>query len=137
LDASKARKFAVICYSENTDNGLYRSGPPYVLPSATTISGTTFNGSNYLGSGYLDEAAAGQRELVRPMTTLRPNGVGPTVEAGFDLLNFSIQLKTQNSMSGSAWNKTYLVSNVRVAVAGRCVAPGATASSTDQNTTTC
>lgn len=137
LDASKVRKFAVICYSEGVDNGLFRSGPPYVIPSDTSINGTNFDGSNYLGSGYLDAAAAEQRQLVRPMTTLRPNGIGPTVGAGFDLLTFSIQLKTQNSVAGSVWNKAYVVSNVKASVAGRCVAPGATVSSTDQNTTTC
>lgn len=137
LDASKARKFAVICYSEGVDSGLFRSGPPYVVPSDASINGTNFDGSNYLGSGYLDAAAAEQRQLVRPMTTLRPNGIGPTVGAGFDLLTFSIQLKTQNLVAGSVWNKTYVVSNVKASVAGRCVAPGATVSSTDQNTTTC
>ena len=139
LDATKERKYAVICYSEGTDNGLYRSGPPYVVPSDATITGNaaSFNGSNYLGSGYLDTAAAEEQQLVRPMTTLRPNGVGPTVGTGFDLLTFSIQLQTQNSVTGSVWNKTHLVSNVKAAVAGRCVAPGATVTSTDQNTTTC
>lgn len=135
--STRARTFSFICYLENTNGGLFRSGAPYSVPSAEMISSTSFNGSNYLGSGYLDTAATVQRQLVRPQTTLRPNAVNPTIGPGFDSLLFGIQLSTQNLVSGSVWNKSYLVSDIRVSVAGRCVAPGATASSSNQTTTTC
>ena len=137
LDSAGSRKFAVICYSEGTDNGLYRSGPPYAVPSNDSIKDIKFDGSNYLGSGFIDTGATEARVLVRPMTTLRPNGVGPKVGPGFDSLTFNMELRTQNASVGSIWNKNFLVKDVRASVAGRCVAPGAIVSSTDQNTSTC
>ena len=140
---TRAREFVFVCYFESPnpqDNqqwDLFRFGPPYGVSTAT---GTAFNGSNYLGSGFLDTAGAPVETLVRRMTTLRPAGANPsipTVSSDFNSIFYSLQVRSQNVVVGSIWNKAYVVPGIRVAAAGRCVAPGAATGATDQATTTC
>jgi len=144
LGTSQARQFVYICYYERKnpqDNqywDLWRFGPPYNYYKS---DGSTFDGSNYGGSGFLDTFSPSSELLVRRKTTLRPtvaaNPVTPVVSADFNSLLYSLQVRSQNVVVGSIWNRTYLVSGIRVATAGRCVSPGATISATDQSTTTC
>ena len=140
---TRVREFVFVCYFERVnaqDNqqwDLFRFGPPYGVSTAT---GTAFNGSNYLGSGFLDTAGASVETLVRRMTTLRPAGANPSIPAvssDFNSVFYSLQVRSQNVVVGSIWNKAYVVPGIRVAAAGRCVAPGAAIGATNQATTRC
>jgi hypothetical protein len=143
---SLTRIFAYICYYERKNPqddqywDLWRYGLGY---SSYYSDGSTFDGSNYGGSGFLDTGLnlSPSERLVRRKTTLRPtvaaNTVTPVVRSDFNSLLYSLQVRSQNVVVGSIWNRTYLVSGIRVATAGRCVSPGATISATDQSTTTC